>query len=207
VSSFTALDTFQVPAVSDGIDAVGWILHSEYLGAIPERTGIKGIRLRAGNIQVGDSRLFDALFPEPRFNSWAVGECHVLSKRLIPNGRRDDLEQSTHYANLVNHLVPRVKGIARACRASSAERTREKNAEKPAIANGGVNWSRARDFLAKNATKKLAREHRKILKTMVRRYSTTYIEIVSSLTAPAVKGNGSPRRSPVRLRTKSSRSA
>src|SRR5262249_49068986 len=48
---FTNLEMFEVPAVSDGIDAVGWILHSEYLGALPEKSCIKGMRLRIGNIQ------------------------------------------------------------------------------------------------------------------------------------------------------------
>jgi molecular chaperone HtpG len=189
-TKFTDLETFQIPAVSDGIDAIGWILHSEYLGAIPEKPGIKGLRLRIGNMQIGDSRLFDSVFPEPRFNSWAVGECHIISNRLIPNGRRDDLEQNTHYANLVNNLIPRAKGIAKACRENSAKRARQTDANSIPAQNGGVNWVKAKEFFVQNGTKKLAREHRRSLKTIVRRYSATYTEIVSSITTPLAKKNG-----------------
>jgi hypothetical protein len=189
---FTELETFQIPAVSDGIDAIGWILHSEYFGAIPDRVGIKGLRLRAGNIQVGDSRLFDSVFAEPRFNSWAVGECHVLSPRLVPNGRRDDLEQNTHYANLVNNLLPKAKTIAKACRENSAKRARQKEEQKPAAVNDGVNWVKAKAFFVANGPKKLSRKHRKSLKMMLRRYSTTYAELVSTLATPLGKKNGGP---------------
>jgi molecular chaperone HtpG len=191
-SKFTELETFQIPAVSDGLDAVGWILHGEYLGAIPDRAGIKGLRLRVGNIQVGDSRLFDAVFPEPRFNSWAVGECHVLSSRLVPNGRRDDFEQNTHYANLINNLLPKAKSIAKACRENSAKRARQKEGPKPAAANDGVDWVKAREFFLKNGPKKLSRKHRKSLKAMLRRFSTTYGELVTSLATPLAKKNAGP---------------
>src|SRR3546814_3377619 len=37
-----------------GVAAVGWIVHHDYLGALPRRTRIGGIRLRAGAIQVRD---------------------------------------------------------------------------------------------------------------------------------------------------------
>src|SRR5207249_4131790 len=82
------LETFQIPGIADGIDAVGWILHHDYLGAIPDHLGIKGVRARVGNIQVGDANTFQSVFPEPRFNSWAIGEVHVLTPRIVPNGRR-----------------------------------------------------------------------------------------------------------------------
>jgi hypothetical protein len=45
--------------------------------------------VRCGNIQVGDDRMFEELFPEARFNGWSVGELHVIDPRIIPNGRRD----------------------------------------------------------------------------------------------------------------------
>src|SRR5206468_3093268 len=86
-TKFHDVEYFQVEGISGGIDAVGWILHSDYLGAIPEQHGIEGLRLRVGNMQIGDSRILDSVFPESRFNAWAVGECHVLSPKLVPNAR------------------------------------------------------------------------------------------------------------------------
>jgi hypothetical protein len=123
---FCELETFETPGVNGGIDAVGWILHHNYYGGISDRLGIKGLRLRLGNIQVGDEKIFESIFPELRFNSWSVGEVHIISKRLVPNGRRDDLEQSVHQQNLLNHITPHAKRIAKLCRAKSAERHQAK---------------------------------------------------------------------------------
>lgn len=74
--------------------------------AIPASTNVRGLRLRVGNIQVGGDKLLEDLFPEPRFNSWSVGEIHILDQRVTPNGRRDHCEQNVHYLNILNHLGP-----------------------------------------------------------------------------------------------------
>jgi len=62
------------------------------------------------------------LFPESRFNSWSVGEVHVVDRRVVPNGRRDHFEQNAHYHNLINHLTPLTRDIAKLCRSSSVRR-------------------------------------------------------------------------------------
>jgi molecular chaperone HtpG len=80
------------------------------------------LRVRSGNIQVGDDRLFEDLFPEPRFNAWSVGEVHVVDQRIMPNGRRDHFEQNVHFHNLLTHLVLPARDIARRCRTSSVHR-------------------------------------------------------------------------------------
>jgi molecular chaperone HtpG len=94
----------------DGIDGetacLGWILHHGYTGALPSACNVRGLRVRCGNIQVGDDRMFEELFPETRFNAWSVGELHVIDPRIIPNGRRDHFEQSVHFHNLLTHLSP-----------------------------------------------------------------------------------------------------
>ncbi len=51
--------------------------------------------------------------PETRFNGWAVGEIHVVDRRIVPNGRRDHFEQNAHYTNLVNQLGPIAREIAK----------------------------------------------------------------------------------------------
>jgi len=111
------------------VGAVGWILHHNYLGAIPTKTGIKGFRVRSGDIQVGEDNLLDEIFPETRFNSWTVGEVHVVDKNIRPNGRRDNFEQNIHFLNMVNHLSVRGRDIAKRCRTSSIIRNRIKEFE------------------------------------------------------------------------------
>ena len=109
--------------------AVGWIAHHDYQGAIPSNCGIRGLRARVGNIQVGGDRLFLDIFPEERFNSWTVGEIHVIDDRIMPNGRRDGFDQSPQLAHLLNHLSPYGMQIARHCRVSSQKRNRLKSVE------------------------------------------------------------------------------
>ncbi|SRR5581483_4677396 len=127
---FNSLEFFPIEGVSGDNDAFGWVLHHGYFGAIPDRTGIKGLRLRSGNIQIGDSKLFEQAFVESRFNSWSVGELHATSNNLLPNGRRDALEFNIHSQNLFTKLQPLTKQIAGKCRSSSAARVKH-NAPPP----------------------------------------------------------------------------
>ena len=120
--SFNRLEILEIPSVDGDVAAIGWVLHHDYEGALPPSSLVKGLRLRAGNVQVGDSALLEELFPETRFNAWSVGEVHVIDRRVIPNGRRDHFEQNAHYHNLINHLTPVAREIARLCRSSSVKR-------------------------------------------------------------------------------------
>ena len=124
---FQEFEEVHVPSIdAKGDAAVGWIAHSSYLGAIPKGNRIRGIRVRLGNIQVGDERVFDHLFEEERFNRWCVGELHILDPRILPNGRRDYFERNPHLRNLENHLAPILSQITARCRAASSARNKEK---------------------------------------------------------------------------------
>jgi molecular chaperone HtpG len=124
---FQELEEVYVPSIDGrGDAAVGWIAHSSYLGAILKGHRIRGIRARAGNIQVGDERVFDHLFEEERFNRWCVGEVHILDSRIVPNGRRDYFERNPHLRNLENHLSPILGQITARCRAASSNRNKSK---------------------------------------------------------------------------------
>jgi molecular chaperone HtpG len=112
----------ELPGVDGDVAAVCWVAHHEYAGAISSALLVKGLRVRSGNIQVGDFSILEELFPETRFNSWSIGEVHILDKKIIPNGRRDHFEQGVHYENLTNQLAPVVKDIARRCRQNSISR-------------------------------------------------------------------------------------
>ena len=50
---FLELQSVRIPAADNNSDAaIGWIAHSSYLGAIPKELGVRGLRLREGNIQI-----------------------------------------------------------------------------------------------------------------------------------------------------------
>ena len=124
---FTDFEKIDIPAVDgNGRAAIGWVAHSSYRGVIPKDVGIRGVRVRAGNIQVGDETIFDHLFPEDRFNRWCIGELHIVDPRIIPNGRRDYFEPGPHIRNLENHIGVVVRRIIKRCREVSATRNKER---------------------------------------------------------------------------------
>lgn len=127
---FETLETRVIPRV-DGEDpaAVLWLAHTSYSGSIPRRLGIRGIRARVGNLQIGTDRIFEHLFQEPRFNGWCVGEIHILDRRVVPNGRRDYFEAGPHLRNLENHIGAIAQEISSRCRRASSQRNKLRNVD------------------------------------------------------------------------------
>jgi molecular chaperone HtpG len=74
--------------------AVGWVAQMDLSGAINPASLVDGLRVRRGNILVGDKHLLADFYRERRFSNYLVGEIHVVSNRLIPNSRRDDFEDN-----------------------------------------------------------------------------------------------------------------
>lgn len=125
----TDVELVEYRGIDGEIVATGWLGHHAYAGAIPKKLGLDGIRLRAGNIQVGDERILAHLFPETRFSAWAIGDIHVVSAKITPNGRRDEFEPSVHYAYLQNELTFTMKAIAQRIRMRSLQRNRLKRVQ------------------------------------------------------------------------------
>jgi len=124
-AAFERLEKHVIPAIDGNKPAaVVWLAHTPYAGSIPRGVGVRGLRARAGNIQIGSDRIFAHLFLEPRFNGWCVGEVHILDKRIVPNGRRDYFEPSPHQRNLENHIGAIAHEISSRCRRASSQRNR-----------------------------------------------------------------------------------
>ncbi|HEX8486761.1 ATP-binding protein [Sphingomonas sp.] len=120
--AYEGVEIRQVPDMDGAPAALAWVLHHPYEGAIPVANLVKGLRLRSGDVQVGGGAVLEELFAEQRFNAWSVGEVHVLDRRIVPNGRRDDFEQNAHLNNLINQLAPLAREISRRCRSNSIRR-------------------------------------------------------------------------------------
>lgn len=165
VSNASGVSRVVVPGVDGGIAAKGWVLHHDYLGALPRDLGFRGLRLRTGSIQVGDESTLELVFPEARFNAWSIGEFHILDQRIVPNGRRDQYEGNTHYANVLNHIARVARDISGRCRAQSQYRQLVRRAELLAgnVENGlsilrqSAISRAARRTLSANLTETLAR--------------------------------------------------
>lgn len=104
--------------------AITWLGKTNYLGSIYDKS-IKGIRLRKGNIQIGDGQTLNAVFKDARFNGWSIGEVFISSTQLIPNARRDNLEKTPAYFTLTEQLQKVATEITREIRAASLRRNRE----------------------------------------------------------------------------------
>ena len=50
---------------------------------------MRGLRLRTGNIQLGNDDSVSSFFKEPRGNYYFVGEVFSVSPNLIPNSQRN----------------------------------------------------------------------------------------------------------------------
>ncbi len=118
------LQQFVLDGLDEEVAAVGWVLHHDYLGSIPRETGAEGIRVRCGNIQIGSARLLDELFAETRFNSWCIGEIHVLTPKIVPNGRRDNFEATAAWQDLQGKLAAIAAQLTKRCRSRSVARNR-----------------------------------------------------------------------------------
>ncbi len=91
--------------------AFGWYgKRKELLGAISKGEGVGGVRVKAGNITIGDEHLLDKCYRENRFNSYIIGEIHVQSPELVPNSRRDDFIDND-MKNLFYNILERELGL------------------------------------------------------------------------------------------------
>ena len=161
---FERLETRIIPQLDrDDPAAVLWLAHTPYAGSISRRLGIRGLRARAGNIQIGSDNIFERLFHEARFNGWCVGEIHMVDERIVPNGRRDYFESGPHLRNLENHVGAIAHEISSQCRRASSQRNKLS-----AVAAAINQIRRARDLaasgylLAEDASALLARARERV---------------------------------------------
>lgn len=82
--------------------AWSWVGLSEFRGVLSKKRGtdsnkMRGLRLRAGNIQIGDAETLKQLFNETNGTNYFIGEIHIVDTNLRPNGRRDYLEENPAY--------------------------------------------------------------------------------------------------------------
>ena len=73
-----------------------WFGLSSFNGQIkPQGNLQRGLRLRKGNIQIGDSGTLRRLFKDPRGNEYFIGEVFAIHTDLVPNARRDYFNENS----------------------------------------------------------------------------------------------------------------
>lgn len=92
----------------------------------PERK----IRLRKCNIQIGFDDFLDRYFPEPRSNGYMIGEIHLVSEKILPNGDRNGLDVSREAGAFIRQLQQKeFKQLWQAAREASSLSAAEKQVQ------------------------------------------------------------------------------
>ncbi len=99
----------------------GWFAQMGFISALPQHVTMRGIRIRQGNIAVGDEYFLRDLFTEGRFATWHIGELHV-APILKLNARRDGFEESPEYEDFLEWAMLFCRRLSALCRQSSKER-------------------------------------------------------------------------------------
>lgn len=115
------IQIIKIPNESANLTAIGWIAKTNYMGSIYEKA-VKGIRLRKGNILIGDHQTLNVVFKDARFNGWSIGEIFAIDKQFIPNARRDNFEKNPAYFSLFEQLMTIAAGITKEIRTASLKR-------------------------------------------------------------------------------------
>ena len=85
--------------------ANGWLAELTLKGCISPSSRMDGVRIRQGNILVGDKNLLSSFYREPRFNMYLVGELHIQNHNLVLNARRDDFEDNSCKDEFYNSFI------------------------------------------------------------------------------------------------------
>lgn len=106
----------------DKISAILWYAETNFYGTIIDNK-TKGLRIRQGNILVGDKTSCNSFFKEERFNGWMIGELHIVDPDIIVNSRRDGFEKNSAYYELLSNLKEWALEVSKEMRHLSYERS------------------------------------------------------------------------------------
>ncbi len=116
------IEFFTFTGADNALIALGWYAKTNFVASLPKNLNCRGIRVRQGNIEIGDEHFLDDKFTERRFASWQIGEIHVLNNRLKPNARRDGFEQSPDFERFLEQTSLLGRRLSSLCRNASNER-------------------------------------------------------------------------------------
>lgn len=112
--------------------AWAWWGDSNFKGVIaapPINPPMRGLRLRAGNIQIGDELTLQKFFPQERGTTYFIGEVFLVSKDLIPNSQRDYINENQTRFNLEKLLTSLGKDLQKIYYSASKIRSSQKKIE------------------------------------------------------------------------------
>lgn len=102
--------------------AIGWYAQMGFFASVPASTNMRGLRVRLGNIEVGDQNFLTHYYSESRFAAWHIGEIHIVDRRLKPNARRDAFEHTEDLERFFEQAQQLCRVLSSLCRKASSRR-------------------------------------------------------------------------------------
>ncbi len=129
------LEFFEIKNHKEQLLCWGWYSISKLKQQMPDINIAKGIRLRTGNIQIGDENRLSDLFvttnvQDKRFSFYFFGEVHTLTPDLIPNARRDYFLENSVFNEFEKYMRLEFKNLKDYCYLSSNIRSEERKIER-----------------------------------------------------------------------------
>ncbi len=124
------VEFFEIKDKKEQLLCWGWYSVSTFVKQIPSVNIGRGIRLRKGNIQIGDEKQLVKLFKEPRGSFYFFGEVHATSPDLIPNARRDYFTENSSFKLFEKELKIKFKELHELYYFSSQTRSETRKIEK-----------------------------------------------------------------------------
>ncbi len=101
-----------------------WFGLSSLNGQIKPQGNIqRGLRLRKGNIQIGEAGTLRRLFKDARGNEYFIGEVFVVHPDLVPNARRDYFNENAIRDTFERQLREFFEYLWKLCNIASEERS------------------------------------------------------------------------------------
>lgn len=110
-----SIEKFEFKATDNSILARGWFAKTRLLASLPKSCAMRGIRVRQGNISIGDEYLLEDVFSERRFATWHIGSIEV-GPQLRPNARRDGFEETPAFERFLEQAAMLGRHLSRQCR-------------------------------------------------------------------------------------------
>ena len=107
----------------------GWYAIMNHLASLPSSIHMRGVRVRQGNIGIGDEHFLADAFSERRFAIWHIGEIH-LNYDLKANARRDGFEHNAEHEAFLEQACLLGAHLSKLCRLSSVERSNRQQLER-----------------------------------------------------------------------------
>jgi len=117
---------FYPESPSSGTQFWVWYGETDLRGSIDDNRAA-GLRLRKNNISLGGPDRVREIFQEVaqsngRFNSWYLGEIHVVNSEAIPNARRDGFEDVGAWPSIKDELREFIRDLCLDIREKSKQR-------------------------------------------------------------------------------------